>query len=84
MGAIQCVFYSAHYRAEVRWSMFYVGVTPYANILHPNGVLCLKMLFVFLGLFVESVYHVEECEVWCHIVPGLYSALCINRAAHVA
>ena len=46
MGAIQCVFYSAHYRAEVRWSMFYVGVTPYANILHPNGALCRTSRFL--------------------------------------
>ena len=26
-------------QAELRWSVFYVGVNPYANILHPYRVL---------------------------------------------
>ena len=42
------------------------------------------LLLDFLGLLVESVDYVQQCELRCDVGPCFHSALCINGAPHIA
>ena len=43
-----------------------------------------RLYLFFLGLLVEPVDYVQQCELRCDVGPCFHSALCINGATHIA